>query len=221
MRPMVSLTFDDGLKCQLDHAIPEMDRRGIKGTFFLPSSCPDFPLDIPRWLSVSKRGHEIGSHSATHRKAAALTPPAAIAELKNSRQILQREFREPVRSFCYPYTDAPEHLQRPARLYYQQARGGRIAREDKYLIPGDGANLFNVPCHHVQGKVIEEGLIYTWVAEAIGRGAWLTLMFHGVGSPGTWDNVPLPLFTEFLDYLAGKKICKTFAEAAEIYRGAK
>lgn len=220
MKPMLSLTFDDGLTCQLDHAIPELDRRGLKGTFFLPTRCPDYPLDMQRWTRAAQR-HEIGSHSVTHRKATQMTGPGAIAEYKNSRKFLETETHTPCRSFCYPYTDAPEDLQKAARLFYSQARGGRVAREDKYLIPGDGANLHNVPCHHVQGKVIAQGLIYTWVNEAIERGAWLTLMFHGVGQLGSWDNVPKDLFTEFLDYVSDKGIVKTFGEAADTYRGAK
>ncbi|RKX18186.1 MAG: hypothetical protein DRP51_09615, partial [Candidatus Zixiibacteriota bacterium] len=31
----VALTFDDGYEDQLDKAIPELDARGMKGTFFL------------------------------------------------------------------------------------------------------------------------------------------------------------------------------------------
>ncbi len=31
----VSLTYDDGLTSQLDHAVPQLDARGLKATFFL------------------------------------------------------------------------------------------------------------------------------------------------------------------------------------------
>lgn len=31
------LTFDDGLKCHVDLVLPELERRGLKGTFFVPA----------------------------------------------------------------------------------------------------------------------------------------------------------------------------------------
>jgi hypothetical protein len=60
----------------------------------------------------------------------------------------------PATSFCYPYTQVSPHLEQAVVKYYRQARGGRGAREYKCILPGDGFNRYNVPCHHINGGVI-------------------------------------------------------------------
>jgi hypothetical protein len=223
----LSLTFDDGLTCQLDHAIPAMDTAHIKGTFFLPTDTPQYPLDLPRWKEAMHSGHEIGSHSVSHRKAAGLNEADCLREASGSRKYLQEVFATRVPSFCYPYTDAPPLLQSAVKAAYRQARGGRIAREDKILIPGDGANLYNIPCHHVSRKCFELNEIFPWIDETISRGGWLTLMLHGVGPDmSQWDNVPSPEFEALLgrlSYFRGKGLlwAAPFGLCAEAYRNGK
>lgn len=222
----LSLTFDDGLACQLKYAVPAMDARGIKGTFFLPTDAMDYPLDIPAWRKVATDGHEIGSHSVSHRKAAVLSEADCAREAAASKRYLREALETPIQSFCYPYTDAPEKLQKEVRKGYRQARGGRVARVDKYITKGDGVNLFNVPCFHVNGGCIESGEFLDWIDEAVDREAWIVLMFHGVGEAGQWDNVPLPEFNRLLTVLACGRASKEvwtapFGTVADFYRGNK
>lgn len=201
-RAALSLTFDDALACQLEFAVPVMDTFGIQGTFFAIGDCPQYPLDVCGWRKVIPNGHEIGSHSVRHRKAATLTPADALYETKESKRILENHFDTPVTSFCYPYTDAPSVIQQPVREFYKQARGGRVARQDKYVLPKDNVNLFNVPCYHVDNACFERADVSLWIEELLTRGAWLTLMFHGVGTDGTqWDNVGPAAWLAFMQQL--------------------
>jgi peptidoglycan-N-acetylglucosamine deacetylase len=225
----ISLTFDDGLPCQLKHAIPAMDRAGIKGTFFLASNCPDYPYNAAAWRLAGRSGHEIGSHSVTHSKAASLSEDQCYLEAFHSRNSLERATGQRVTSFCYPYTDAPKQLQDQVKRFYWQARGGRGAREDKNIVPGDGLNLFNVPCYHVSWKSFlpseqPEDYLYPKIQEAIERGAWIVLMFHGIGQEGTWDNVPLTAFEGLLQHLTehaklGQLWVAPFGTLAQYLRG--
>lgn len=225
----ISLTFDDGLPCQWKHAVPAMDRAGIKGTFFLASNCPDYPYNSLAFRAAAKAGHEIGSHSVTHSKAASLGEDRCYREAFHSRNSLEHATGQRVTSFCYPYTDAPKQLQDQVRRFYWQARGGRSARQDKNIVPGDGTNLFNVPCYHVSWKSFlpseqPEDYIYPKIQDAIERGAWIVLMFHGVGQEGTWDNVPLPQFEELLAGIQASAIggllwAAPFGTVAQYLRG--
>ena len=43
-RAAVSLGYDDAIDSQLDHAIPTLDKYGVKGTFFLQLSNPAVKL---------------------------------------------------------------------------------------------------------------------------------------------------------------------------------
>lgn len=218
MKPIISLTFDDGIPCQHSVALPILNHRGIKATFFLPVESKDSPLDVEAWKEVTAQGHEIGSHSMTHRKARELNPADRVFETAESSKKLRAIFGCDVPSYCYPYTDAPMELQQAVRASYKQARGGRVAREDKYLVRGDGTNLMNVPAFHVGPYTFCDAKL--WGKVAVERSAWLTLMIHGVGEPQAWDNISGMDFNRMLDDLEDAGVTfATFAEGANAYRG--
>src|SRR5690349_1331397 len=66
----VSLTFDDADSVQLDKAIPELNKRHLRGTFFLTVSKL---TRLDDWRKVQREGHEIGNHSVSHEHSASLT----------------------------------------------------------------------------------------------------------------------------------------------------
>lgn len=207
-RGALSLTFDDVLPCQLSYAIPTMNEYGIQGTLFaIAGGGQEYPLDVYGVRKIIPFGHEVGSHSVRHRKAATLNPATAAYEAAESKRILENHFDVRVDSFCYPYTDAPALLQDAVRdAGYKQARGGRVARRDKYVTPNDGVNLFDVPCFHINDGCFAHGGVEAQVFAALERGAWLTLMFHGVGTKSSdWDNVFPNTWEPFMDFLRTQK----------------
>ncbi len=78
---IISLTFDDGLRCQMERGVPVLDQYGLPATFFIASNTSpvhlDYTLephapwpkiewnpdDIRTLKDMARRGHEIGSHS--------------------------------------------------------------------------------------------------------------------------------------------------------------
>lgn len=206
-RAALSLTFDDALQCQLEYAVPVMNAHDIQGTFFAITNCPQYPLDVHGWRKAIPYGHEIGSHSVLHRKAATLNVNDANFETRESKRMLENHFDVPVYSFCYPYTDAPSLLQNAVQQAgYKQARGGRGARQEKCIRPRDGVNLFNTPCYHVDNACLESGIVYEWILDAIALDGWTTLMFHGIGTDGNqWDNVFPHEWSKFMLHLQKAK----------------
>ena len=74
----VSLTYDDGLRSQVERAVPALDRAGIKATFFLSGG------NIAEFAPLMKQGHELASHTLRHpcnADLAALGAPEMAAEL--------------------------------------------------------------------------------------------------------------------------------------------
>lgn len=61
----IVLTYDDGLKSQRKVAIPQLEAKNLRGTFFLYAQVVK-ANDIDDWREISKRGHELGNHSLFH-----------------------------------------------------------------------------------------------------------------------------------------------------------
>jgi peptidoglycan/xylan/chitin deacetylase (PgdA/CDA1 family) len=66
-RAAVSLSYDDALDSQLDHAIPALDRAGIKATFYLQLSNPAVRNRMAEWRAAATHGHELGNHTLFHQ----------------------------------------------------------------------------------------------------------------------------------------------------------
>lgn len=225
-RSALTLTFDDGLPSQIDHALPALDKRGIPATFFvIQNSMYDSKFRADVWRDAANRGHEIGAHSVNHGKPADLGVEAQKREVMDCKEFIEQQTGANVTSYCYPYTHVNQHVRAAAMAKYKQARGGRVARADKYMIPGDNVDLYNTPCYHVGPGCFKERPdenIAVWIAEAVKRGAWLTLMLHGVGNPGDWDNITVQEFNTLLDLMEEAQNrgawLTTFANAADSYR---
>src|SRR5579862_4248552 len=83
----VSLTFDDGLRSQLEQAIPILEEHGLRGTFYLNPRGADEAVwrrTLEPWREPARRGHEIGNHSLIHPCANNfdwITPDRALERL--------------------------------------------------------------------------------------------------------------------------------------------
>lgn len=125
-RPGLILTFDDGLRNNFDFGAPLLDRYGFKAWFMVPVdfvSCAsaqqrdaarEHSIQEPSstegeriamsWGEVAQLAerHEIGCHTATHRRLAAGIPPEELnAEIVEARQTMEMHLGKPVNSFCW------------------------------------------------------------------------------------------------------------------------
>jgi len=123
---MVALTFDDGYRDFLEHAVPVLDRHGMTGTVYVVAGRlggendwdegPRLPLmDADEVRAVAAAGHEVGSHSAGHAHLAGLDPAALREEVAGSRLALEEVLGRPVQGFCYPYGDFDRAAAQAAR----------------------------------------------------------------------------------------------------------
>lgn len=63
----VSLAYDDAADSQLDHAIPALDKYGVKGTFYLTLSSPTIATRLAEWRAAAQGGHELANHTLFHQ----------------------------------------------------------------------------------------------------------------------------------------------------------
>lgn len=182
---LISLTFDDGLRCQFDQAVPILERYGLPATFFLVANTdpiltdgvphPDWSKidwsekDVEFLKSMIQRGHEIGAHSVHHRHPFLDSDPKLEAE--GSKRWIEDRLGVEIPSYCYPFYRITEPIKRAVvNAGYKQARGGA---RSSYVLRGS-LDWFGIDCRQISSNENVGG----WVRPD----RWHVLTFHGVGT---------------------------------------
>jgi peptidoglycan/xylan/chitin deacetylase (PgdA/CDA1 family) len=227
---LVSLTFDDGLRCQFELAVPILDGYDFPATFFLVANADQTHTDgyaHPDWRKTNwcnediqflkdmvKRGHEIGAHSVHHRQPHLDNDPKSEAE--GSKQWIESRLGTSIQSYCYPFY----HITQPIKnavinAGYEQGRGGPGA--SYYSIPCPALDAFNVDSRQI--RAMNEN-VERWVRS----NHWHVLTFHGIGTINDgWEPITVAEFTRQMADLArlrdsGAVRVVTFQEGAKHLR---
>ena len=204
---LLSLTLDDGLRCQFEQAVPILDQYGFSATFFLVANTDPIHTDgvkHPDWLktdwsekdiqffkSMIQRGHEIGAHSVHHRHPFLDDDPKGEAE--GSKQWIESRLGVEIPSYCYPFYYITEPIKNAViTAGYKQARCGA---RDSYYTPQSSLDWFGVDCHQISNH------------ENVGRwvrpGCWHLLTFHGIGGEQDgWEPITIAEFARQVAELA-------------------
>ncbi|MCU0839447.1 MAG: polysaccharide deacetylase family protein [Rhodospirillales bacterium] len=107
-RPSIVVTFDDGFRDFLTHAVPVLAKYRVPATCFviagkLDAGDPRF-LDRHGVLEALDTGLvTIGCHSMTHRSIRQTPLGERIVEVRDAKSSLEHAIGRPVDHFCYPY----------------------------------------------------------------------------------------------------------------------
>lgn len=194
-RAAVSLTYDDAVPTQR-LAASELERSGLRGTFFLTGTAPDLKAQRQRWQGLQRAGHELASHTMHHPCdcSHAWVPRGYTtqdydlarmgAELDQTLELLEQLGATPPHTFAYPCGET--HVGKARESYIElvterflAARGVEPRIADPWRDP-----LELVPAH--DGAKSPEELV-ALVERAVAEGGWLVLLFHGVGG----DHLPV------------------------------
>jgi peptidoglycan/xylan/chitin deacetylase (PgdA/CDA1 family) len=218
---LISLTFDDGLRCQFERAVPILDQHGLCATFFLIANTDaihqrtdwhkvNWSEDDIRFLKhMVRRGHEIGSHSVTHLPEQLDADPKREAE--ESKRWIEDRLGEKVPSYAYPgYQFSPAIKTAVIDAGYRQARLG--AGKQYYPLQTQ-IDFFEVDCREISGGEDVDG----WLKP----GHWHILNYHGID----WGFSPISVaefdrqMTELAKHRnAGAVEVVTFREGADHFR---
>ena len=179
----VSLTCDDGTADHIHLVAPLLDAHGIRATFFIVPSWTGAKTNGTTWddwRRVHRAGHEVGSHTETHRRLVDLTDAELDHELRTSRGEIERNIAgSRCISLAYPYGVWDPRVRAAAGRYYVAARtaGGVsfLKNRDLLVLPAV------MPVGDFPVDRLARGL-----RQAIARGDWLILAFHGI----TGDRTP-------------------------------
>jgi peptidoglycan/xylan/chitin deacetylase (PgdA/CDA1 family) len=192
----VCLTYDDGLDCHLDVAIPALDQRHLKGTFYCTGYSPSLFERMEEWRDAASHGHELGNHTLFHPchgddfdwvkpeyDLNHYTFEQLRNELRTANSLLKAIDGQEERSFAYTCTnytiDGVSFIDSIRAMFPSARGGGPPASNMKEL------DMYYVPSWGVEDPTGEELIAY--VNEALEKGTMAVIMFHSVG--GGYLNV--------------------------------
>jgi peptidoglycan/xylan/chitin deacetylase (PgdA/CDA1 family) len=218
----VSLTFDDARPVHLDVAVPELNKRHLRGTFFVIIAKL---TRLDDWRKVRLQGHEIGNHSVSHEHPANLSKEGEETQVEDAKRFLDSNFNADVTTFAYPYMETSPGVLYWVRKYDFAARGVPADEKMVYVTPDVEPDWYNLPSQVILTKY-DAGIYKDWVDKAILLGAWTNLQFHGIGDPSTgWEPIPTTTFIYLLDYLKSEQAkglwVAPFGEVAAYLRAQK
>lgn len=212
MQATVSLTYDDGIGNHLDIAMPALEARGFRGTFYLTTMAEWMRERKDEWRAAFSRGHEIGNHTAHHPAWNRPGAPASENLARMNAEMIDHEVREaaawldreigvdPGRTFAYPYNQCgigPDQDRAPYdRAVRRYCAGARSGGGQKPLTrPVDPYALQGVSL----GSGAQIDTLIRYCEAAIAQSGWIILNFHGIGGP--WLETSKETHAALLDYL--------------------
>jgi peptidoglycan/xylan/chitin deacetylase (PgdA/CDA1 family) len=108
--PMVSFTFDDLPKSAVTLGAGLLEAHGARGTFYISGGLVG--VGTPHWaagdaadvLALHHRGHEIGCHTFSHRRACDLDVSSLAGEIMRNREYFRAlDASIETQTFAYPY----------------------------------------------------------------------------------------------------------------------
>ncbi len=202
----ISLSYDDTLDSQLDHARPALNRHNIKASFYLTLATPVLTERLDEWRALAAEGHELGNHSIYHPCSG--SPPgrnwvAPHNDLDDRLIIQMREELQVANAFLHSIDGRTQRTFTPPCLdthvsdgnYIEAVRDLFVAikgQEDQFP---DGFATMIMP----DGQSGEE--LIAMVEAAAQQHRLVHVLFHGVGADHM--AVSLEAHEALLSYLAG------------------
>lgn len=199
----VSLTYDDGEPDNLDHAIPDLEAAGYRGSFYLYKRGP-CEGRLHEWKVAFERGHEIGNHTVRHPcrndhkvRAKPLKNPleqytaeSILAEINEAADWLDETIGvDAHRTFAYPCGNTAIGVPADETPYraavasrHGFARGfhaGTALPDNRYVVDPDNYDALHLPSYGFQDNRLEQ---FTQACDhAVAAGGWAILVFHSIG----------------------------------------
>jgi sialate O-acetylesterase len=205
----VVFTYDDGLDCHLDVAVPQLDEFGFKGTFYCTGNSQSLYNRTDDWRKIAQNGHELGNHTLFHpcdaSKADWVKPEydlnnytieQLLEELKTANTLLKAIDGKENRTFAYTCSNVAigdNDFSDDIQPLFTAARADGPIPETM-----NGYNIYKAPSWMVEDHKTED--LIACVEEAKAKGTIAVFMFHSVG--GGYLNVGAKEHRELLQYLS-------------------
>ena len=211
----VSLSYDDALESQLDHAVPALNRYGMKATFYLTLGSDVVHRRMRDWQRVASEGHELGNHTLFHQCSAKgpgrawvqahndldrMDRDQLLAQIRLGNTLLYAIDGKTQRSFTVPCGD----LKAQGAEYVDFLQADFVAVKSTVgPLPTDMASLNPFDVKVLAPANVTGAQLIDWVKRAAAHGTMANITFHGVG--GDYLSVSQQAHDELLSYLATER----------------
>jgi len=193
----VSLQFDDSMTTQLQNAVPLLDARKIRATFFVITGSWQYGQHKHAWeIDLPKAGHEIANHTVHH--TGAKNVEELQEEIGGCSEYLATVFGPKPRLVSFaipggvPWNFTREQLDPIFQKYH--------------LVLAENRNFFDE-------KTTDP---VKFVQTALDKGTWTNVAMHGVG--GEWLSTGIPTLTRLLDFMVANRDRLWIAPEIEVYK---
>lgn len=215
---LATICFDDGRETALTLGASILEKYGARGTFYPITENIGGKNEhgaFAPWetiVEVHGRGHEVGSHSHTHRRALKdWERTAQQDDLRRSIELLKERGIKPT-TFAYPFGYvSPSLIESARKAGFVAARtvkhGMNSADTDPMLL-----RSFALEDKHTLEDVARE------LEKVVPRLGWLILTFHHLDDK-TYISTPPDMFERMVEHIIACGVpIVTLAEGAQLYR---
>ncbi len=209
----VSLSYDDALNVHIDKVAPALEKRKLRGTFYIAGHSEAFRTRIDEWRKMAGKGHELGNHTLYHpcngegndwlhpewdlRKWSVKRISDNVLTLNTLLHAVDGQTKRTFAFTCGDTMASGKPFFPSIQENFVAARG--VSGYQDKLEDVDLSNLSAFAVYQHTG----EDLI-AQVDKAIEEKAWLIFLFHGVGGEHPM-NITEKEHNKLLDYLKKHK----------------
>jgi len=201
----VSLSYDDALDSQLEHAAPALKQYDIRASFYLTLTAASLRTRLDEWRNLATSGHELGNHTIYHACSGSLpdrewvtplndldnrSPEEIRLEIITANVFLQAIDGATQRTFTPPCDD----LIVGGENYLPLVAAEFVAIKGQNNGMPEGTTPLYIPVASSGQELID------YVRRNTKDGMLLNILFHGVG--GDHSSVSAEAHAELLQFLS-------------------
>lgn len=213
--PMVTFSFDDLPKSAATLGADILESYGARGTFYVSGGLVG--LDAPHWatgsaddvVSLHRRGHEVGCHTFSHRRACDLDETSLAEEIARNRTYFHSlDPTMSIETFAYPFGYGSYARKHQLKSEFRTCRS---------IVPG--VNSREVDLQFLRAiplidRQTSQERIEQAFSEAVTTNGWLIFYSHDVADRPSLYGCSPDLMTSALEAAARRNIpVLTMAEA--------
>jgi hypothetical protein len=209
-----SLNFDDSNTSQLDNAVPNLESRGLTGTFYVNPGKSRHQDHNAEWLDILNRGQHLAPHTMNH--IGATSYEMAYYEIGAAAEYCWDAYGVPYHSELLAYASGGgvtwTGLTREERLWIDD-HFNLINRYHQYHPDDEHWHSDRMPYSKAGRRPLAELIEHfddNWA-----ENDWEMILYHGVG--GT-SSVDLQEFIQLMDYIESKKDFVWIAAYIDVFK---